>query len=117
MVHRTFNLRTTTTTLAPNVAAPICASDPKRRYLAIENVGAAGLDFQVDTAPTVGGGTALAAGAVSENVGMFTASPFDWPNGSRVVTRYDHNRFDPGVPSNPFYAISATGTTVVVTEG
>lgn len=93
------DFKQTTVTLASSVGALIVNRNPARQYLAIMNTNTGSATIHFRTLPTsASGGIALdpASGAGGQG------GSWEWK--------------DP-VPTNPVYAYSAVGTTIVVIEG
>lgn len=91
-------LKQTVVTVA-NAATLIVGRNDTRNYLCIQNVGANDINigFEPGTV-TAGNGTTLSPGGLGKQGGFFL-----WDGDF--------------IPTNPIYAISAVGSTVVVLEG
>lgn len=95
------SLRQTVVVLAPGVAPaqPIIPVNLRRAYLLIENIGAADFNLGWDIAPAAGQGTTLSPGGLGRQ-GGFLEFKAPCP-----------------IPTNAILAISATGSTIVISEG
>jgi hypothetical protein len=82
----------TVVALTAGADATLIAANPKRRFLAVANIGTNPATLAFDVAAVAGQGWPLAAGA-----------SFPWDGAS--------------VPTNALHAISTAGSTVVVLEG
>ena len=91
---------TQTVAAVANTASLVVGRNDTRNYLCIQNVGANDINigFDPNAKPTAGNGTTLSPGGLGKQGGFFI---------------WEKNY----IPTNPIYAISAAGSTIVVLEG
>lgn len=80
-----------------SAATEIVKRNVQRNYLCVQNVGTNDLTIGFTSTITDGNGTVLSPGGIGKQGGFFEWKEF--------------------IPTNPVYAISAAGTTIVVLEG
>jgi len=92
------NFITTVVTLSGNTATALVGRNINRQYLAIQNTGTGAVTITFQANPVIGAGLSLdpASGAGGQG------GSWEW---------------SASVPTQPIYAISSAGTTVVVIEG
>lgn len=88
----------TVVTLSPGVVTSIIPRNALRNYLCIQNVGSNDLQFGFTNTLVAGNGTTLSPGGLGKQGGFFL---------------WERN----WVPDNSIYAVSTTGTTIIVLEG
>lgn len=93
------SLRQTVVVLGAGVATQIVASNLRRAYLLIEDIGANDINLDYDKAPVAGLGTTLSPGGLGKQ-GGFLEFKVPCP-----------------IPTNAVWAISAAGSTIALTEG
>lgn len=92
------SLRQTVVVLAAGVPQLILATNMRRAYLLIEDIGGADINLGWDAAPGAGLGTTLSPGGLGKQ-GGFLEFKAPCP-----------------IPTNALWAISAAGSTIVVSE-
>ena len=92
------NFITTVLTLTGNAATKLVGRNINRSYLAVQNTGTGSVTITFQASPVIGAGIALDPASASGGQG----GSWEWKE---------------SVPTQPVYAISSAGTSIVVIEG